>query len=54
MATTQSSAGRGAHRVTTYSVMKLTSELPRAHTCGLVAGQGHEECKRQEAMPQGD
>ena len=32
MANTQSSAGRGAHRVTTYSVMKLTSELPRAHT----------------------
>lgn len=37
MATTQSNAGGGAHRVTTYSVMKLTSELPRAHTRCLVA-----------------
>ena len=54
MATTQRRAGRGAYRVTTYSVMKFTSELSHAHTRSLVAGQCHEGGKCQEAVSQGD
>ena len=41
MDTPECGAGGGAHRVTTYSVMKLTSELPRAHTRCLVAELTH-------------